>query len=487
MLAAVLNGSRQKRRLALLGSFVLVTILLLLTYYSFLPIPSYAYRLIAPSVAVGEKIEPLSLPVEYTTVPAEPTFCAERFGTAFLENLRDSARQYCNQSSALTCFHSHTTGKRWDSFCFGKGARYDHDEGQFHLECNLVEQSELELNETVLEGAPEYPSFDELEKYWYDTGLPVVFNGWIQMDNETQPSSTKTENYTILVKREGATNHWHSLMEIYSMTLSIDALQITAQSTDYTPFYVAARDAPNTQVVILDDHPDGPYFDLWSLFSKKRVLRLNDLPANATFENIIVPLAGASNTLWQGDWEINSCEKSDLLNTFVDRALTLYGLNGTIPRQNKEITLTFINRVSGRRLANQEEYLKRLQREIPSVIIQSIDFAAISYEEQLKIIRESDILAGVHGAGLTHGIFLPPGSAMVEILPAGLNHKGFRNVASLRGHDYFSTHANEPPSVKQGDWHSDDVYLDFERFVDVMNIAIKAMYNKGMRSYDVNK
>lgn len=70
--------------------------------------------------------------------------------------------------------------------------------------------------------------------------------------------------------------------------------------------------------------------------------------------------------------------------------------------------------------------------------VQSIDFAAILYKDQLKIIQESDILAGVHGAGLTHGIFLPSGSAMVEILPPGLNHKGFRNVASLRGHDYFS-------------------------------------------------
>ncbi|OQE88319.1 hypothetical protein PENNAL_c0017G00871 [Penicillium nalgiovense] len=320
---------------------------------------------------------------------------------------------------------------------------------------------------------------------WYDTGPPLVLDGWVQMDNGTQSSSEHTENYTILVKREGATNYWHSLMEIYSMTLSIDVLQITPESTDSTPLYIAERDAPNTQVVIVDNHPDGPYFDMWSLFTKKPILRFDDLPENTTFENLIVPLAGAGNTLWQGDWEVNSCEKSKLLNTFANRALTLYGFNNTKPRQSKKITLTFINRVSKRKLANQKQYLERLQQEFPLVNVQSIDFAAISYKDQLKIIQESDILAGVHGAGLTHGIFLPPGSAMVEILPPGLNHKGFRNVASLRGHDYFSTHASDPPSTHGGDWHSEDVYLEVQRFMDVMNVAIKAMYNKGLRSYDV--
>jgi protein O-GlcNAc transferase len=484
MPAIAISGGRQRRRLVLAGSFVLATILLPM-YHLWLRISSHQYHQVATLIAVGKERQALSLPAEYSFIPAETPFCAKRFGTAFLHNLRDSATQYCNQSSDLTCFHTRTVSDRWDSFCFGKGAKFDRNTGKFHLHCNLGQNAEADLNQTVFEKAPGFPSFDKLEKYWYDTGTPHVFNGWVQMDNETQTSSTKTGNYTILVKREGSTNHWHSLMEIYSMTLSMDVLQITPISPGSTPFYIAERDSPNTQVVIVDDHPDGPYIDMWSLFTAKPILRFNDLPENTTFENLIVPLAGAGNTLWQGDWEVNSCEKSTLLNTFVDRALTLYGLNDTKPRQSENITLTFINRVSGRRLVNQTQYLERLEREFPLVNVQSIDFAGISYRDQLKIIQESDILAGVHGAGLTHGIFLPPRSAMVEILPPGLNHKGFRNVASLRGHDYFSIHASDPRLTHKGDWHSEDVYLDIERFMDVMNIAIKVMYNKGLRSYDV--
>ncbi|KAF4212940.1 hypothetical protein CNMCM8980_000492 [Aspergillus fumigatiaffinis] len=261
----------------------------------------------------------------------------------------------------------------------------------------------------------------------YDTGPGVVFNGWVSIDDETRGSPQETPNYSILVKREGATNHWHSLMEIFSMTLTRDVLQMTQPSKEHPAHYISGRDAPNTQLVVLDDKPDGPYFDMWSLFAKKRVVRPQDISENTTFENIIIPL-----------------------------------------------------RVSGRRLVDMEEYLARLQEDFPLVKVQSFDFASMSYKEQLEIVQDTDILAGVHGAGLTHGMFLPPGSVMVEILPPGLNHKGFRNVAALRGLEYFSSHASNAPSAKASDWHSEDVLMEFERFKELMDVAIKSLYNKGM-------
>ncbi|KAJ5721165.1 uncharacterized protein N7483_009099 [Penicillium malachiteum] len=276
-------------------------------------------------------------------------------------------------------------------------------------------------------------------------------------------------------------------MEIFSMTLTMDVLQMMQPSNNLHVQYIAERDAANTQLLIFDDEPDGPYFYLWSLFAKKQVVRLKNLSENTTLENIIVPLPGGSNTLWQGDWEINPCEGSTNLNTFANLVLDLYGIEKILPRQNDKIIFTFINRVSGRRLVDMEEYLDQLSKMFPQVKIQSIDFAAISYKDQLQIIQNTDIFAGIHGAGLTHGIFLPPGSAMVEILPYNLNHKGFRNLAALRGHEYFSIHAslNSHPIEKRG-WNGDDVHIEIERFLDVMSVAIKSMYNKGLRNYGID-
>lgn len=72
---------------------------------------------------------------------------------------------------------------------------------------------------------------------------------------------------------------------------------------------------------------------------------------------------------------------------------------------------------------------------------------------------------------------------MVETLPPKLDHKGFRNVASLMDLGYYCAHGDEAPRV-QGGWQEEDVYMDKERFMALMDAAIKSMYNKGERDYD---
>lgn len=117
--------------------------------------------------------------------------------------------------------------------------------------------------------------------------------------------------------------------------------------------------------------------------------------------------------------------------------------------------MTFINRIGSRRLVDQEEYLDLLRFTLAHVEVRSVDFGAMSFHEQLEAARDTDVLVGVHGAGFTHIMFLKPHSAVVEILPLTLNHKGFRNVACITGHSYFSAHASEAPLHKGDDWHQE--------------------------------
>ncbi len=51
-------------------------------------------------------------------------------------------------------------------------------------------------------------------------------------------------------------------------------------------------------------------------------------------------------------------------------------------------------------------------------------------------MRRTDILVGVHGAGLTHVVFLPPHGFLLE-LRAGENH--FKNLAGYAGRGYFDS------------------------------------------------
>jgi protein O-GlcNAc transferase len=436
----------------------------------------------APPVSKQVPGDSLSFPADYTPASDEPSFCAERFGLLYLENLRDSATRYCKEQSGshLTCFHSKTASDRIDTFCLGQNAIFDRTSRKFVLQCELGEPS-------VSKSSFRSPKFNHFHGYWYETGPKVIFRDWVGLGANSLPvGPSEPRVFTILVKREMGHNLWHTLMEIFSMTMSIDVLRITPQAGNSLEkrSFLSDAELANIQVILLDDIEDGPFLDLWSLLSNKPPVRVKDLPNDSYLQNIVVPLPGGSNPFWQGDWSIHSCEDSALLRTFSRRVLSFYGLSSPQPRRGSQLVLTFIDRTSTRRLVNKETFLAELKSKYPRVTVQNYDFAAIPLKQQLKIIQNTDILVGVHGAGLTHGFFLSPRSAVVEILPPKLNHKGFRNVASLMDLGYFSAHGDETPRVKRG-WQEEDVYIDNERFMTLMDAAIKSMYNKGERNYDI--
>ncbi|OBT62436.1 hypothetical protein VE03_08619 [Pseudogymnoascus sp. 23342-1-I1] len=474
---------------------------------------------------------------EYNIHPQDPVYCASRFGLKYLENLRDQSVGYCTADSPanLTCFHSQTAPldlesgnrrlSRTDTMCFGRSAHFNATAQKFSVGCDsrVLRDSE----------AKRVPQLDQFTGYWYGTGPRAVLNERVVLD----PSVTvgePTRNFTILVKREGSHNPWHSLMEIWSMTMTLDVLRMAKEHGTNAPFY-SLSDVDNTQVMILDNYDEGPYFDLWSLFAKRPTVRARNITtALTTSENIIIPLPGASNPVWQGDWDIHTCDGSPLLTTFSQRILSFYDL-ATNPTPHPDIVLTFIDRRSTRLLLDQTSHLAALRAHIPHLKVQSIDFAALSFAEQIEVVRGTDILVGVHGAGLTHAMFLPESAVVVEILPEGLEHKGFRNFAALLGHAYFSAHGvkardgrdgeardegsvgvvdgktrtdgsakagggeleeNTPVFVpgtgtatlgeRTSDWQEGDVFLEKERFLELIDVAVKVMYNKGLRNYDVN-
>lgn len=431
----------------------------------------------------------LSLPSEYDRLLEESPFCAARFGREYLDELRDSATEYCSADpiSSLTCFHSRTAqDQRTDSFCVARDAALDTIEKKFHIGCELRDLTKDE-NQQVRNA----PRLSDFSRYWYETGPRYIFDHFVELSPPRKPSRPVQDSkriFTLLLKREGAFNTWHSLMEIFSMTMTMDILQMTKDPRTGAPFFTTA-DIKNTQVLVLDEHEEGPYFDLWTLFAQRPVLRLSNLTDSDQFGrfNAIIPLPGASNPTWQGDWEVNPCTKGSLLQVFSRRVLNFYSAteSDSFNDRDDKVKVTFIDRVGSRRLLNSAVYLEELKKAFPRVEIQSIDFAAIPFREQVRISHQTDVLVGVHGAGLAHGMFLQEGSAMVEILPAELDHKGFHNLAKLLGHTYFRTHARKP-RAKRDAWHHEDVFLEKQRFVELVGAAIKSVYSKGSRSYDVN-
>jgi EGF domain-specific O-GlcNAc transferase len=469
-----------------------------------------------------------ALPEVYSHVHEQPSICQERLGLLYLDELRHSRASYCSPDSRsqLTCFHSRTDRSgRTDSFCIGQGAQLQHQRNKFGISCHLVEGRSIETSSPSVR-------LEDFPRYWYNTGPHTVMDLFVDLDMEEAevppppeadpPGQREEQNFAILLKREGAENLWHSMMEIMSLSTTLDVLQMSPDDAANSgePF-LTPQDAENTQVIILDDAADGPYFELWHLFARKPTVRLSELVSLATVAgptnvgnnlNIIIPLPGGANPVWQGDWEPNACEHSDILRAFAHRVLTHLDIRDdpppppptttteagsssaatSGPGDPPKITVTFIDRRGTRKLVDIERHMRALEGRYPHASIRRVDLAGMPFREQVQLVRGSDVLAGVHGAGLTHGLWMRERSAVVEILPEGFMHKGFRNLAGALGHGYFSAHGVRPRPEDggrggggPGSWQEEDVVLEEEKLFELMDVAVKSMYNRGRYNYDV--
>lgn len=475
----------------------------------------------------------LRIPNDYFDKNPSSKFCAERFSTKYLENLRNNSAIYCNPEkaqSSLTCFHSHTSPDGPDSFCVARGVALDSKKHRFGIHCPLRTLSSEEKAGGVV-------PFESIRGYWYGTGPAEIFGKFITFLKRPPPlvPSTKREetNQTtvdgnviaspprnfLLIKREGDGNPWHCLLEIWSAWMTMDVLRISMDPGRNEPYFAHSEDEEDTQVVILDDLNEGPYYGMWSLFSKHDAVRLGDLstpiPSSA---NVIIPLAGASNPIWQNDWGVRDCTSAATLSAFSRRVLRMHGLDPDKAQQRgpqANISVVFVDRSRYRKLVNQTALFEALEARVPHVSVSLVDFAALSFRDQVREARNADVLVGVHGAGLTHAMWMHDGAgSVVEIQPSELNHNGFRNLALMKGLGFYRVHANSTESPKKkkparaaslvigggdetgpGDhallqrrdrWHWEDVILEEERFLEVMTVAIKSLYAKGSLNYDVN-
>lgn len=80
------------------------------------------------------------------------------------------------------------------------------------------------------------------------------------------------------------------------------------------------------------------------------------------------------------------------------------------------VRVTFLSReTSYRNVVNEEELLLALAAE-PDVRARRVVFdTSLTFRRQLAIMRDTDVFIGMHGAGLTHLLFLPDWAAVFEL------------------------------------------------------------------------
>jgi len=175
--------------------------------------------------------------------------------------------------------------------------------------------------------------------------------------------------------------------------------------------------------------------------------------ATVCFGKSTFSLHGGVSMLSKTDRQAANCDGSPLVLGLVDLALSRLRGGAAVPlsyadrdRDTRKLSLLLIRRggsktnTKGRRLADPNALARQLAA-IANVVVDLQDFDSVPWHEQLAAVRRADIFIGVHGAGLTWTAFLPPASALVEILlDSAQPCHCFDSLARWSGHPYRAAH-----------------------------------------------
>ncbi|OCF33050.1 hypothetical protein I316_05388 [Kwoniella heveanensis BCC8398] len=168
----------------------------------------------------------------------------------------------------------------------------------------------------------------------------------------------------------------------------------------------------------------------------------------------------------------------------------------SVYRENPDVPIVlYINRqLTGRRLLDNDAkvLVEEMQKLESEGVIQWIDAQMETYSriDQFCLALKADVIMGVHGNGLSHALWMKPGSAVLEFMFPGGFARDYATVAELMRHDYYAIHKDEVFTkdkwLKPDGWgvganqgfHSTNIPLDGKWVADLIRTI--AEEKKGM-------
>lgn len=134
------------------------------------------------------------------------------------------------------------------------------------------------------------------------------------------------------------------------------------------------------------------------------------------------------------------CYNSILWRKYAARVLKAFNLYDVKPPSVPSLTLILRERTNekniGRVLDNKSEVINTIKK-CTLCDTKIVDLAGMSYYDQIKIIRSTNVLIGVHGAGLMNIIFAAEEAVLVEIHPHYRQDRHFRVASRMSGKVYM--------------------------------------------------
>lgn len=438
----------------------------------------------------------IAYPTDYLPVYKEDDECPKLFGSKYLEHMASHHVEYCEPESLskFECFRTH----RKEAFCVGKGVLLDmtRGEGLKHtaMHCKMRNFTDEKIHTPALQ---DVLNPQDMGRGFYDTSVGCQLENW---DINTKPKNVASGvnlcdaehndgNWTLLVKRENHPNIWHRMLELWQSMITLDVLKMAINPATNAPYLKESDDVR----VVFTEYDAGKLMevdDWWDMVTGNKPLMQKDLPPQC-LGNVILPLEESTSPFWGYTWEEGNCHEPFLINAFLRRLYRHVGLEEEYQvNKTGQTVVTIIDRKGTRKLRNQDKLVAKAQARWPQVKFQLIDFASTKLMDQVKIVRNTDVLLGLTGAGMTHMFWLPEESSVAEIQAPGVKYGGFRHLCKLRNLNYFTVfpeeRAKEEMVTEGSDWQLGEwVDIKDDAFQMMVDAAINAQLHKGMRWSEV--
>ncbi|XP_053693020.1 EGF domain-specific O-linked N-acetylglucosamine transferase [Sabethes cyaneus] len=289
-------------------------------------------------------------------------------------------------------------------------------QGQIGGHCRLHRrrlESELEHVSPLQSWAPELRFFET-------TSQPLAESGHCDVTFE-RPA--------FIMKIDATINMYHHFCDFLNLygSLHVNLSDATAFSTD-------------VHILVWESYSySSPFAETFKAFTSHPILDLKTYAGKVVcFKNLVLPLLPRMIFgLYYNTPIISGCENSGLFQAFSE--FVLHRLR--IPLKaavDHKIRITFLSRQTKfRRVLNEDKLIEAISANEDYNVNRVSYSYQMDFREQLKITRNTDIFIGMHGAGLTHLLFLPKWAVLFELYHCE-DPNCYRDLARLKGVHYMS-------------------------------------------------
>ncbi|XP_048878340.1 EGF domain-specific O-linked N-acetylglucosamine transferase [Brienomyrus brachyistius] len=236
------------------------------------------------------------------------------------------------------------------------------------------------------------------------------------------------ERPTIFMKLDAGVNMYHHFCDFVNL---------------YISQHINNSFSRDVNIVMWDTswHDYGDLFsETWRAFSDYEVIHLKSFDSRQVcFKDAFFSLLPRMRYgLFYNTPLIADCHSDGMFRAFSQHVLHRLHIPQEGPLDGR-IRITLLSRSTEyRKILNQEELIGALKT-VPLFEVKLVDykFKDVPFLEQIQMTHNSDIFIGMHGAGLTHLLFLPDWAVVFELYNCQ-DESCYRDLARLRGIHYVT-------------------------------------------------